>query len=138
MNDATGLPDEVSDLLDSLRNNGFRPWTERGQGAVNRMIELRSHNFGVRVIADRGEWWVEAGALSQADWFDADVWRACMEGPPASFDPSPFHDQARYFLEHIADLPEAALKPDTAECLSRTRARRARERLGLPPSVEGE
>lgn len=137
MSAVPGLPTEIVASLERLLQAGFQLTVQRGDGNVNRTIEMQTDMFGLRLVADRGQWWIEGGPLGQGDWFDADVWRSCLEERPASFDPSPFAEQVEYFCTQHEAMAEAARDADLAQRLVRSRARRARERLGLPPTVEG-
>jgi len=78
--DLSQAPDAVQALVATLESKGFTLAAQRGDGAVNRLVEIRRGPIGVRVTADRGQWWVELGAAPLIDWFDPDVWD---ELPPA-------------------------------------------------------
>lgn len=125
---------QIGLLVDRLREAGFLDVAEIGSGTVNRVIECRSAEFAVRLTADRGQWWVDGSVPGGRDWFDADTWLVCLSDAPLSQDPLSLSAQVEYFVDHREVLAAAAMDPLTWTCLKQARARRTRERLGLPPA----
>jgi hypothetical protein len=136
--DLTQAPRAIQSLAAFLEQAGFTPRTKRGDGAVNRLLVLELGELGVRFVADRGQWWIEAGAASGSAWFDPDVWEACLDGTPVRIEPSPATDQADFVRRRWREMAQQVSTAIVIECLARKRSTRARERLGLPPTVENE
>jgi len=128
-------PAAIASLLTRLQADGFVLASQEGSGTVNRYMEFVLGALRIRVVADRAQWWIEAGS-PDTDWFDADVWQACLDRRVIAFEPSPLDLQAEFMANRWKELVTHQLS--SADCLRRTRARRARERLGLPPVVDGE
>lgn len=126
------LPAPVATLVSQLVEAGFPLVGERGSGQVNRVLELGGVGLSVRLLGDRGQWWMETGLPGRDSWYDADIWAWCVDDQGHG-EPSPLEDQVRYVITHHDRLLAAARLPETWDCLDRRRAQRARERLGLPP-----
>lgn len=137
MSEIAGAPPEVAMLLERLTADGFTQSAEIGTGVINHELEIRNEQLNVRVVVDRGQWFVEAGRFG-GDYFDADVWAACITGKSIAFEPSSLRDQAVYITENWRALCRFLVADGAADCLLRARSRRARKRLGLPPSVDDE
>lgn len=136
--DLAQAPSAIQSLVAFLEQAGFVPTTQRGDGAVNRLVELELGQLGVRLTADRGQWWIELGAASGGTWYDPDVWEACFENTPIRVEPSPTTRQAEFVRDRWREVAQHMATPSVQECLARKRSTRARERLGLPPTVENE
>ena len=59
--DLTVAPPAVRALASCLAASGFAVVADTGGGPVNRVVELDGPGCGVRITADRGQWWVELG-----------------------------------------------------------------------------
>ena len=124
-------PPAVRALVSDLIASGFAVGTDTGTSSVNRLLELTGPGCGVRITADRGEWWVELGRPPEIGWYDAGVWSACLDDRPVVGEAAPLDEQVEIVLRRWSEVAVAAAGID--DCLARTRQRRARERLGLPP-----
>lgn len=130
----SGAPDAVRSLIEDLERQGFGAISDEGSGVVNRVVELERDGCGVRISADRGEWWVELGGSRLGDWFDPDVWESCLDRVPVQTEPADLDERAAFVLRRFRDVEEAiAADPAIHTCLDRVRSTRARTRLGLPP-----
>lgn len=136
--DLAQAPLAIQSLVAFLKHCGFVATTQRGEGGVNRLVELKRDQLGVRVTADRGQWWIELGAASGGTWYDPDVWEACLGDTRIRIDPSATADQAEFVRDRWREVAQHVATPSVQECLARKRSTRARERLGLPPTVENE
>jgi hypothetical protein len=86
------------------------------------------------MVSDRGQWFVEARGVNwdEQKWFDADVWRACVESSEIPLEPRDLPAQANYMESHLEHLVAAiADARNILACLDRTRTSRAMRRLGL-------
>ena len=129
-----GLPDTVAQVRDRLAAAGFAEVDHQGSGGVNHVIELWSRHLAVRLVGDRGQWWVEAGPLDARERFDAQVWAACVPSSgPAPEAGGDLADDVAFFLANQAALAAAAADGSIRDQLTAWKRRRARERLGLPP-----
>ena len=129
--DLTSVPSEVRDLASALTAAGFGLSVEHGSG----VLEFAGPGCRVRVSADRGQWWIELARPPRIDWFDPDVWVACLDDRPIDREPSSLAEQCAFVLERWGEV--AAASPSLADCLARQRSTRAHERLGLPPDLSG-
>ena len=136
--DLTQAPPAVQSLAVSLEKAGFVARTQRGDGAVNRLVEIELGQLGVRFTADRGQWWIEVGPAPGGAWFDPDVWEACLDDTPVRIEPSTTAEQADFVRRRWRDMAQHVSTATVLDCLARKRSTRARERLGLPPTVENE
>lgn len=133
----SGAPDLIRSLVETLERQGFRLLREEGGGGVNRVLELGRAGCAVRVSADRGEWWVELGGAAIGDWFDPDVWEACLDRVPVMMEPADLDERVDFVLHRMRDVEQAiADDPAIGRCLDRARSTRARTRLGLPPKED--
>jgi hypothetical protein len=131
--DLTTAPSEVRALVPALSVAGFTVVSEWGGGAVNRVLELAGPRCRVRVTADRGQWWLDIGRPPEVDWYDTDVWTACLDGHSTRSEPSSLEEQVDFAVRRWVDV--AAAGRDVTDRLAGERAIRARERLGLPPRI---
>jgi hypothetical protein len=129
--DLTHAPPVLHALVSDLVAAGFVVVPEGGGGPVNRVVELAGPWCRVRMTADRGQWRVELGWPPQVDWYDPDVWRACLDDEALAAEPSSLDDQADFVRGRWTEV--AVASPEVDACLARTRERRARGRPGLPP-----
>ena len=136
--DPAQAPTVMKSLVAFLEEIGFVATVERGDGAVDRVVELQLDRLGIWLSADRGHWWIELGASSGRDWYDPDVWEACLDDTPIRMEPSAMNDQADFVRERWREVAEQVTTSSVRACLDRKRSTRARERLGLPPRVENE
>jgi len=137
--DLSQAPEGVRAMIADLDGEGFTLVAEQGAGAVNRLLELRRESCVVRITADRGEWWIELGGPALEDWFDPDIWQACLDDVPVQMEPTDLDEQVAFVRQRWPDVAKALNSPkDHAECLDRARSTRARTRLGLPPRAGNE
>lgn len=129
--DLSAAPPVLQALAVDLGQAGFRLTGERGRGAVDRLLELTGPGCSVRLSADRGQWWVEVARTPVSDWYDPDVWVACLDDRALPLEPSPLAVQAEVVRRRWREV--AAAGPAVTDRLAATRAARARRRLGLPP-----
>ena len=133
--DLTSVPTVVRELASALSAAGFELAAEDGSGAVNRVLEFAGPGCRVRVTADRGQWWIHLARPPRIDWYDPDVWAACLDDRPVDREPSSLEEQSTFVLERWEEV--AAAGPGLADCLARQRSIRSHARLGLPPDVSG-
>lgn len=135
--DLSQAPRPIRALAERLSEDGFTLTSQEGGGVVNRLLEFQRESCSVRISADRGEWWIEVGGPTIGDWFDPDVWEACLDGVPVQIEPTELEERVEFVCQRWRDIARALGPPcDIAECLDRARSTRARTRLGLPPRLD--
>jgi hypothetical protein len=130
--DLSAAPSAIVDLVDQLSNEGFGAETTTFGSRHNQVVVFKKQSCEVRVIADRSQWFAEMRLEGMDGWFDADVWRACLDDEDVAIEPAPLTFQVKFLL---ANWRRASLTdPEEMEtCLLRTRSFRAYTRLGLSP-----
>jgi hypothetical protein len=124
-------PGDIPILAEFLLGEGFKIDSNRGEGSANCVLEFQRHTCGVRVGADRGRWWVELGPGSPTNWFDPDLWEACLDGGSVRSEPSGLEKQISFVMRRWREVAKAMESARTLDCLHDARSRRARQRLGL-------
>lgn len=130
-------PGAIRTLVTELTANAFRLVSQEGSGPVNIVLVLQRGRCGVRISADRGEWWIEMGGAAIGDWFDPDIWDACLRDVPVATEPMELEERTKFVRHRWRDVAKAIDTPsDIVSCLDRQRSTRARTRLGLPPRLD--
>ncbi|NED97105.1 hypothetical protein G1H11_17535 [Phytoactinopolyspora alkaliphila] len=98
--------------------------------------EVTCYSFmhvSVRVVRDRGQWFFEASPTNGVDWFDADLWHACLTNETPPVEPRASAAQAHLLTNDLADLTETAQEAPmaTVERLRSLRRARSQQRIGL-------
>lgn len=128
------LPDAVAVLIARLEEWGVSTTSEEAQeGFGDRTIVATNPPIDVRLVSDRGQWFIELAHTDWDDWFDPDVWRACLNDNAIPDEPQPFTAQAEFLLEELERIGAAAQTDGDGllACLRDRRAARSRRRLGL-------
>lgn len=128
------MQDVVAAFVASLEANGFsRSDAQIGTGFGDRSVELEAATVVVRITSDRGQWFIELGHREWAEWFDPDVWRACLDDEHPPDEPRSLREQSTYVLDGLARITVVGRSnaPDLLPCLRRAHATRARLRLGF-------
>ncbi len=129
--------DEVQVVEAPLRARGYHVVSERYDGASFGDAEVTFERGAtlVRVVRDRGQWFVEATARDWSEWFAPTIWRALLTGSMPSPEAVPFEGQAQSLfddLDRIESVTDDASNTDLDQ-LHDWRARRAEARRALPP-----
>lgn len=122
------VPAEIEGLLSELTGAGFTAEEVTSPFFGDVAVTFRRGALDVRVVRDRGQWFIEVGSAGTG-FYDADIWRACLEGRAAPLDPRPLAEQAAFVLGHLGDLGAAATDAATADCLQRRGLQRTTARL---------
>jgi len=127
------LPDALAVLVSRLRAAGFSPVrSARTESFGDRLVVYAKSRLLVRIVSDRGQWFVEVGARDWDDWFDADTWKGCLDGTDVAIEPSTTSEQAEFLGQNLDRIVGAVDKNrGLFKCLSEKRALRATQRLGL-------
>lgn len=127
-------PENVMALVASLEKHGFTRATQHiGSGFGDRSIELDRTPIVVRITSDRGQWFLELAHREWDEWFDADTWRACLEGSDPPDEPRPLDVQSAFLLSNLGRIANAGRSNavDLLPCLRQAHAVRAHRRLGF-------
>ena len=127
------LPEALADMVARLQEGGFSITDEAAaEGFGDRVIVLRKDPLAARLVADRGQWFIDLAPSGCDDWFDPDVWRSCLDGTPIPDKPSTPAAHAEFVVRELDRLLAAADRQrELLACLRDNRAARARRRLGL-------
>jgi hypothetical protein len=126
------LPEPLAYLKARLEERGFKLVSEHTSASFgDRSIVLAETPLAVRFIAERGQWFVELSCESWDDWFDPDVWEACLNDGPVRDEPAALDAQAEFITENLDHLARVVTQSESGlrTCLNEKRAARARQRL---------
>jgi hypothetical protein len=128
-----------------LSERGYRLVDRRGPEGMNMGIEIRaSDRLGIRIAADRGQWFVDVASSPESldrdgssHWFGLEAWSVCLGAPALFHDRRPtltdkdrvvvlanswwLQPQLDYLREHLAAIEEACSpnnRQATLACLS--------------------
>jgi hypothetical protein len=83
----------------------------------------------IRIVRDKGEWALDISGAQLTGWFDADVWRSCVDGQEPPREPRPLAAQVTFLRASLSQIEMALRTPTTIQqCLRH----RNWSRLGLP------
>lgn len=126
----TGVPVEIDRLWSRLVAAGFARHTDDGDAPFgNRCDTFSRDGFQVRTVLDRSEWWIEV-AGSATDFYDPDIWQACLDGAAAPLEPSTLSERAGIVVSRLDELATAGATEQVRECLRRRGLERTERRLG--------
>lgn len=129
------IPPEAEALADDLQRRGYSVAEERYDEASfgNTLIVLERDTTRVRLVRDRGQWFVEVAGGH--DWFSPVIWRAFLESSMPPVEIVPLAVQARWLLDDLGRIQAIGdLTEDQLADLNDRRSRRAAARRELPPS----
>jgi hypothetical protein len=93
---ADAIPSTVQGLLDELLRRGYEigeDWYDEDVFG-NALVVLGRNDTLVRLIRDRGRWFVEVAGATGGDWFAPVVCRAFLESKMPSLEAASFDVQA--------------------------------------------
>ena len=74
------IPPALVSLTAHLKELGFVcDADDASESFGDRVVMCDGPAFAVRMVCDRGQWFLEVGRVDWDEWFDVDVWRACIE-----------------------------------------------------------
>jgi hypothetical protein len=91
----------------------------------------------VRVVRDRGQWFIEISASVWDDWFAPLVWHSVLNETMPASEARPFTSQAALVLEDLDEIEALTRTAGDAvrRRLKKRRTRRAEARRQLPPEL---
>jgi hypothetical protein len=127
------MPVPLVSLVDQLEVLGFAcSAADPSASFGDRLVRCEGPALAVRMVSDRGQWSVDVGKVEWGDWFDADVWKACIEAAEVPLEPRELATQAEYVALNVERLAAAAEEDEEVlNCLRQKRGARARRRLRL-------
>lgn len=128
--DASSAPPTIVAFLSRLAGAGCALVSYEASGRSDQLGFFSCPpSITVRVVCDRGQWFVEVGRQGWSETFDADVWVAVLDGEVIGFEPSSLEAQVDAL---VARWVEIGASDDSAlNSLLSTRRFRARSRLGF-------
>jgi hypothetical protein len=131
---STRPPDMLATLVARLEDRYFSIVSdERRDGFGDRVITLSTPPIAVRIVGDRDQWFVELAHEEWDDWFDPDLWRACLDDIAVPDEPRPLVEQSRFVVSELGRIIAigSAEPGRLLSCLGETRAARSRRRIGF-------
>ncbi len=127
------LPEELAALTRWLTSEGFALAEQQSSEAFgDRLLIYKREACRVRLIRDRGQWSLEINGSGQNGWFEAEIWRSCLEGENPSTGSIPLSEQATYLRKSLTQIEDALLNdPEIDDCLRQRGLWRTRAILGL-------
>jgi hypothetical protein len=128
---------EVRAVTDALAERGYRPVNERYDAGSfgNLLMVLERDAALVRLVRDRGQWFIEATPRGADDWFAPVVWHAALVAPIPPAETLSFDAQAQLLLGDLDQIEAASAVGESRllEELRAVREARARTRREMPP-----
>lgn len=125
-------------LLDELGRRGYAIGEERydEDSFGNGLIVLERNDTLVRLVRDRGQWFVEVAGAAGSDWFAPVVWHAFLESSMPPLETASFDEQSELLLadlDRIETVSDGFGEQELAD-LRAWRSRRAEARRTMPPA----
>lgn len=128
MPDLSLAPQAISELARILSARGNPLRTETYSSPGDQVLRARTPAGTVQVIADRAQWFVDLAPPGVDDYFDTEVWSACLSGAPVSLQLVSLDSQVAWIMKF---LDEDVRTRYSIESLRQERQRRAHGRLGF-------
>ena len=126
------IPAALTSLTAQLEKLGFVcDAADPSDSFGDRVVTYEGPTLAIRLVSDRGQWFLEAGCADWDDWFDPDVWKACIDGDEVPFEPRELAAQVEYVALNVERLAAAAQAGEVLTCLRQQRAARTNRRLSL-------
>jgi hypothetical protein len=128
----------VRALLDELLGRGYATGEERydEDSFGNALVVLERDGTLVRLVRDRGQWFVEVAGAAEGDWFAPVVWHAFLESSMPPLDTTSFDVQAQLILADLGriETTNSNFSEQDLAGLRAWRSRRAEARRAIPPT----
>lgn len=128
MPDLSSAPQAISELARILSARGNPLRTQSYGSPGDQVLRAETPAGTVQVLADRGQWFVDLAPPGVDDYFDTEVWAACLSGAPVSLELVSLDSQVAWLKEF---LDEDVRTGYSIESLRKARQRRAYGRLGF-------
>jgi hypothetical protein len=135
---ADAIPQAAQAVLDELIRRGYSitdgRYDENSFGDA--LVVLERNGTLVRLVRDRGQWFVEVGPAPGDVWFSPVVWHAFLESSMPPLETTSFDAQAQLLLADLAriEMANRNLGEQELAALRGWRSRRAEERRSMPPT----
>ena len=97
------LPAPIAKLDRFLASIGGQLQLIHFSSPMNQVLVATSSAGSVRVVADRGQWFVELAAPAMDEYFDSAVWTACVREVPVRLDIATLDEQVETLEAFLAD-----------------------------------
>jgi hypothetical protein len=135
---ADAIPSAVQGLLDDLLRRGYEIGEDRYDEDVfgNALVVLERNDTLVRLVRDRGQWFVEVAGATEGDWFAPVVWHAFLESSMPPLDATSFDGQTQLLLADLGriETSNSDFSDQDLAGLQAWRSRRAEARRAMPPT----
>jgi hypothetical protein len=131
VNDNASLPSDVNAFVAALKTEGFdlRESRIEADHFGDALLVLADGTLQVRLISDRGQWFVEVGGTTIDGWFSPMVWRAYLDRSIDDLSTPSFRTQCEMVLGKLQEIEGAVLNDiDLTGQLLIARAKRSRAR----------
>lgn len=129
MSDLSMAPIPVRNLAEWLADRGSPLVPQSLESPINQLLKARAQ-YGVRVLADRGQWFVDLAPPGVDEFFNSAVWSSCLTGATVSLELVPLAEQVAWIEEFLSD---DSRRDYSVDCLRETRRKRAFGRMGIQP-----
>lgn len=130
MIDLSLAPSPIQELARWLAGRGCPLLPQAFDSPNNQVLWATSPRGVVRVLADRGQWFVELAPPGVDEYFDSAVWSSCLTGAEVSLELTSLAEQVAWLEDFLHDGPTSEY---SIECLREVRRTRAFRRMGLRP-----
>ncbi|MGH7643938.1 MAG: hypothetical protein ACRENX_13190 [Candidatus Dormibacteria bacterium] len=128
----------VRALLDELLRRGYAIGEERYDESSfgNALVILKRNDTVVRLVRDRGQWFVEVAGAAEGDWFAPVIWHAFLESSMPPLEATSLDGQAQLLLADLAriETTNSDFSEQDLAGLQTWRSRRAEARRAMPPT----
>lgn len=132
------FPDEIIEMTRFLENVEFSV-TECvvTQSCGDKHITLQNGEIAVRIISDRGIWYVDVAREPGVDWYDIAIVKEEVLGLLGE-DVLSLEEQWEFLVAQMSKIKAVLLAADSSQRLNHLQERRAKRRLGIlysPPPI---
>jgi hypothetical protein len=127
------MPAALADLVTWLAAHGFREaGSESSGGFGDRYLVLSGDELAVRILSDRGQWFVDISRPGRTDWYGVELWRVCLHGDGGPVEPMSPDEQAEFVRAEFDSLAEAVRTRyrEIRSCMRTVQKARSREVFG--------
>src|SRR5438067_1243370 len=103
---AHAISSEAQALIDRLQARGYLAIEERydERRFGDAVVTLKRDSTLIRLVRDRGQWFVEVCGPGGEDWFAPIIWSAFLDSSMPSLETASFDAQARALLDDLGRI----------------------------------
>jgi hypothetical protein len=131
------LPEKLRPMNDVLTAAGLMR-TEAGPSPSfgDCLVEYVGSGLRIRLVRERGDWYVEAGRLTWEDHFPPEIWVSCLQRTELNDSAIGGWHQARLLIEHLDEMVASVDQAGLLDCMKSKRKSRVYRRLGLDEAAD--